>query len=65
MAETVSKLRSRSKWVDLDSPLIQSLNYNLFTASYDDYSCQNLTKKMPAGVFATPPLNRVKGFKGI
>ena len=55
MAETVSKLRSRSKWVDLDSPLIQSLNYNLFTASYDDYSCQNLTKQMPEGVFAPPP----------
>ena len=26
MAETVSKLRSRSKWVDLDSPLIQFKN---------------------------------------
>ena len=32
----------------------------LFTASYDDYSFQNLTKKMPAGVFAPTPLNRVK-----
>ena len=30
-------------------------NYNLFTASYDDYSCQNLTKKMPKGFFAPPP----------
>ena len=29
-----------------------------FSASYDDYSWQNLTKKMSAGVFA-PPLNRV------
>ena len=30
-------------------------NYSLFTASYNDYSCQNLTKKMPEGVFAPPP----------
>ena len=28
--------------------------YSLFTASYDDYSCQNLTKKMPEGVFSPP-----------
>ena len=34
--------------------------YSLFTASYDDYSFQNLTKKMPAGVL--PPLNRVKTY---
>ena len=25
------------------------------TASYDNYSCQNSTKKMPEGVFAPPP----------
>ena len=30
-------------------------NYRLCTASYDDYSCQNLTKKKPEGVFAPPP----------
>ena len=30
-----------------------NLVYSLFTASYDDYSFQNLTKKMPAGV--SPP----------
>jgi len=29
--------------------------YSLFTAPYDDYSFQNLTKKMPTGVFAPPP----------
>jgi len=33
--------------------------YSLFTAPYNDYSFQNLTKKMPTGVFPPPPLNRV------
>ena len=35
-------------------------NFSLLTASYDDYSCQNLTKKMPEGIFAPPWIGLTK-----